>query len=120
MNVVNLIGRLTRDPELRSTQGGTSVCEMRLAGKTRRGEAMFVNVTAFGKQAEACAKYLAKGSQVGVSGELRYEEWKVEEQKRSAHLIVADLVDFLDSKPEAESESKPKASRRSKKAESAE
>jgi single-strand DNA-binding protein len=71
MNSVNLIGRLTRDPEKRSTPGGTEVCTMRIAIQRSGGNGSdFVNVTAFGKLAESCGEYLAKGRQVSVQGRL--------------------------------------------------
>jgi len=105
MNTVNLIGRLTRDPELRSLPSGQAVCEMRIAvdnGKSREGEdrdATFIDVSSFGAQAEACAKYLAKGRQVAVEGRLVYREWQAEDDsKRSKHSVIG-RVEFL-SKPQ--------------------
>lgn len=107
MNTVNLIGRLTRDPEQRSLPSGQAVCELRIAvdnGKTREGEdrdATFVDVSTFGAQAEACAKYLAKGRQVAVEGRLVYREWQAEDgSKRSKHSVIG-RVEFL-SKPQAQ------------------
>ncbi len=106
MNRVNLIGRLTRDPELRSLPSGTSVCDLRLAFSERykdgaTGEwterSNYVDVTVFGGQAEACSRYLEKGRPVGVDGRLRYEEWEDKNGggKRSKHKVVADSVQFL-------------------------
>jgi len=106
MNTVNLIGRLTRDPELRSLPSGQAVCEMRIAvdnGKSREGEERaptYVDVTTFGPQADACAKHLAQGRQVAVEGRLAYSEWSAEDgSKRSKHSVIG-RVEFL-AKPRA-------------------
>jgi single-strand DNA-binding protein len=107
MNNVNLIGRLTRDPELKEIGGGRSVCEMRVAVDNpgrggERGEPTYVDVSTFGGQAEACASHLTKGRQVAVSGRLAFREWTGRDgSKRSAH-SVRGRVEFLGSKPDAE------------------
>ena len=80
MNNVNLIGRLTRDPELKEVRGGQSVCQLRIAvdnpGRgAEKGEPTYVDVATFGAQAGACATDLAKGRQVAVSGRLVFREW---------------------------------------------
>jgi single-strand DNA-binding protein len=103
MNQITAIGRLTRDPELRNTNGGKSVCSMRIA-IDRRGKdagAVFVDVTAFDGTADSCAQYLTKGRQVAVSGRLEYSEWESKDDggKRSKHEIVAQDVTFLDGPP---------------------
>lgn len=107
MNSVNLVGRLTKDPEL-SEHSGTKVCDLRLA-VNGQGDTptVYVDVAAFKGQAEACAKYLSKGSQVAVSGSLRYQQWESDGQKRSKHSVLAREVRFLD--PKSESEEKPEA-----------
>jgi len=96
MNSVNLIGRLTRDPELRSTPGGTSVCTMRIAvNGIRDGEVTYVDVVTFEKQADACARHLAKGRAVGVTGRLSYSEWEASDgSKHSKHEVIG-RVQFL-------------------------
>jgi single-strand DNA-binding protein len=96
MNSVNLIGRLTRDPELRKTPSDTSVCTMRIAvNGIREGEVTYIDVVAFEKQAEACARHLSKGREVGVSGRLSYSEWQAEDgSKRSKHEGIG-RVQFL-------------------------
>ncbi len=74
MNVVVLIGRLTRDPELRYTQNQDAVCTFTLAVDnpySKDSKADFIRITVFGKQAENCSRYLAKGSQAGVEGRIR-------------------------------------------------
>jgi single-strand DNA-binding protein len=72
MNTVTLIGTLTRDPQMRK-KGQTKVCAMRLAESNGNKESpLFINVAAFGRQAETCKKYLAKGRHVAVCGQLRF------------------------------------------------
>jgi single-strand DNA-binding protein len=102
MNSINVVGRLTRDPELRTTEGGTEIAGMRLAVPRRlkggdQQPPVYVDVTAFGKLAETCAEYLGKGRRVAVSGRLEYSEWTDDDDaKHSKHEVVADQVDFLD------------------------
>jgi single-strand DNA-binding protein len=105
INSVVLVGNLTRDPELRSTPGGTSVCSLRIAVNDRvkdptTGEwgdkPNYFDVDVFGGQGERCAQYLARGRQVAVAGRLRWREWETQDgQKRSAVSIVADNVQFI-------------------------
>lgn len=102
MNNINLIGRLTRDPELRCTGSQKPVANMRLAVPRRDRDAapVYVDVAAFDKLAELCSEHLEKGRQVAVTGRLEYSEWETEgAQKRSAHSVIASDVDFLGSKP---------------------
>jgi single-strand DNA-binding protein len=106
MNNVNITGRLTKDPELKELEK-TKVCELRVAASTRRAKSVFVSVSTFGAQAEACAKYLAKGSQVAVAGELALDEWESGGQRRSKLYIDGAVVDFLDPKPESGAKRKP-------------
>jgi single-strand DNA-binding protein len=96
MSTVMLNGTLTRDPEMRSG-GETKVCSMRLVELNgRRRSPLYINVAAFGRQAETCDKYLRKGRHVAVVGQLRLREWEDDEgNKRSEHSIAADRVDFL-------------------------
>ena len=104
-NKVILMGNLTRDPELRYTGSGTAVCSLGLAVnrtyKTQSGELRedpcFIDVTAWGKQAESCNNYLKKGAPVFIDGTLRFETWtdKTSGQSRSKHTISADAVRFL-------------------------
>jgi single-strand DNA-binding protein len=102
MNSINLVGRLTRDPDSRSSAGGTNIAGMRLAipHRPKNGEQqdpVYVDVTAFGALADNCAKYLAKGRRVAVAGRLEYSEWTDNDgAKHSKHEVIADQVDFLD------------------------
>jgi single-strand DNA-binding protein len=103
MNSVNIVGRLTRDPELRHTSGGTAVCSMGVAvdragmrNDEGKYDAGFFDVTAFGTQGENCAQYLTKGKLVGVSGELSWRKWEAKDgTNRNAVEIKAFRVDFL-------------------------
>ena len=110
MNSVALSGRLTRDPELRSTPSGTMVCSLSLA-VDRAGQrndeggfdAGFFDISVWGNQAENCAQYLAKGSRVGVVGELRFRKWEAQDgTKRNAVDVNASRVEFMDTKAERE------------------
>lgn len=113
MNVVTLVGRLTRDPELK--EGTTSIARFSVAidrGKDRDGNdrgADFPNVVVFGKQAESCAKYLEKGRQVAITGRIQTGSYtKQDGTKVYTTDVVADRVEFLGSKSEGQ-QAKPKA-----------
>jgi single-strand DNA-binding protein len=105
INRVVMTGNLCRDPELRSTGGGTSVCSMRIAVNGRKKNAAgewvddpnFFDVTVWGAHGENCARYLARGRPVGIDGRLDWQEWEDREtgQKRQRVQIVADNVQFL-------------------------
>lgn len=105
-NKVILIGNLTRDPELRYTPQGTSVCNFGIAVNRRykqgdevKDEVTFINVVVFGKQADTCGQYLNKGSAVLIEGRLQERRWETEDgQKRSRHEVVAQSVRFLSKK----------------------
>lgn len=102
MNNVNLIGRLTRDPEPDRTPRGEDVCRLRLAvpRPPRPGvddDAVFITVVAYGGQATSAATYLAKGRAVGVSGRLEHREWTdAAGARHSVHEVLAHRLDFLD------------------------
>ena len=107
INRVIITGNLTRDPELRNLQSGTSVCKLRIAVNTRRkgagGEwedrANYFDVTVWGAQGENCATYLQKGRPVAIDGRLEWREWESQDGgKRQAVEIVADTVQFLGSR----------------------
>lgn len=108
-NRVILMGNLTRDPELRYIPNGSAVANLRMAinrtYKSQSGEqkeeVTYVGVVVWGKQAEACAEYLSKGSPVFVEGRLQSRQWETEDgQKRSVLEAVADRVQFLGRKRE--------------------
>ncbi len=98
INSVVLVGRLTRDPELRYTKGeGTPVATFTLAvNRMKKGEADFVPLVVWQKQAENCTKYLAKGSQVAVQGRLQIRHYEDKEgQRKTVAEVVAHSVMFL-------------------------
>ena len=104
LNVVILAGRLTRDPELRYTPGGTAVTSLGLAtgrkfkqGEEWKEETCFVDVTVFGRQAETSSEYLAKGSPVLIEGRLNFRRWEKDGQTHSKLDVVANRVQFLGS-----------------------
>jgi single-strand DNA-binding protein len=107
INVVVVTGNLTRDPELRSTGSGTSVCSLRIAVNTRRkgsdgnweDKPNYFDVTVWGAQGENCANYLSKGRPVAIEGRLEWREWETKEgQKRQNVEIIANSVQFLGSR----------------------
>ena len=99
MNTIQLTGGLTRDPELRTTPSGKTVCDMRLA-VTRprsRDRTDYFDLIAWEGLGETCATHLEKGRQVAVAGRVEYREWEAEDgTKRHAYSVVADQIDFLD------------------------
>ncbi len=108
VNRVVITGNLTRDPELRTTPGGTSVCKLRVAVNSRRKDGTsgewvdkpnYFDVTVWGAQGENCANYLSKGRPVAVDGRLDWREWEAQDgSKRQAVEIIADSVQFLGSR----------------------
>ena len=107
VNKVFLIGRLGKDPEVRSTQGGASVCNMTLATDesytdrdgNKHESVEWHKVTAFAKQADNCGQYLHKGSLIYVEGSLRTKKWQDQNgQDRYTTEVKADRIQFLDSK----------------------
>jgi single-strand DNA-binding protein len=107
INRVILTGNLTRDPELRSTPGGTPVCSLRIATNSSRKDETgnwvdkpnYFSVTIWGAQGENCAKYLEKGRPVAIDGRLDWREYQDKDgNKREAIEIVADRVQFLGSR----------------------
>jgi single-strand DNA-binding protein len=111
INRVTLIGRLTRDPELRHTSGGDAVCSMRLAVNSRARDETgqwgdkpnFFDVTVFGRQAESVSNYLTKGRRVGVDGRLSWREWQAQDgsKRQNVEVIASDVV-FLDGRGDGE------------------
>mgnify|MGYP000869727111 CR=1 FL=1 len=105
INRVNISGNLTRDPELRSTGGGTQVLSFGVAVNDRRRNQQtgewedvpnFVDCVVFGARAEPLSRYLSKGSKVAIEGKLRYSSWESKEgQRRSKLEVVVDEVEFL-------------------------
>ncbi len=105
LNKVLLIGRLTRDPELRYTPAGQSVANCGLAVNRdyvskegeRKEDTCFINIVVWGKRAEVCAEYLKKGSLIFVEGSLQYRSWETQNnEKRSVVEVRVDDFQFLD------------------------
>lgn len=100
INNVTLIGNLTRDPEsfAAGCNLGIAVNERAKVDGEWADRPSFFDVTVFGKQGEACAEHLSKGSQVAIQGRLTQDRWENEGQKRSKVKIIAFSVQFLGSK----------------------
>lgn len=107
LNRVTLVGRLTRDPELRHTAGGDAVCSMRVAVSSRARDengqwgdkSNYFDVVVFGRQAESASNYLSKGRRIGIDGRLSWREWTSQDGgKRQSVEVVANDVFFLDSR----------------------
>lgn len=101
MNKVELIGRLTSDPELRKTSNGTSVAGYTIALNDGYGEnqkSVFVNITTWNKSAELVAKYCKKGQQIGIVGRLVNNEYESEGKTIRTLRVITDDIEFLGSK----------------------
>ena len=104
LNSVVLVGRLTADPSLRYTTNGTAVASFALAVNRRfkqegQQDVDFINIVAWKAQAENCAKYLTKGSQVAVEGRLQIRNYEASDgQRRTVAEVVANSVQFLETK----------------------
>jgi len=106
INRVILIGRLTKSPELKSTNGGTHFCRFSLASNHTRkqqdgsykDEAGFFECVAWGKSAEILHKYVQKGHRLAVEGALRWSSWEAEGKKHSKVEILVEQFNFLERK----------------------
>lgn len=108
MNHVTLIGRLTADPEIRSTQSGKTVASYRLAVdrnvKTEgQPEADFINCKAFGKTGEFAEKYLHKGTKIAVEGRIQTGNYEKDGVKHYTTDIIVDRHEFCESKRSSDS-----------------
>jgi len=105
-NKVVLVGNLTRDIELRYSQGGMGIAKTAIATSRKftangekKEEVCFVDITFFGRSAEVANQYLRKGSKILVEGRLNFEQWVDQNgQKRSKHSITVETMQMLDSK----------------------
>lgn len=132
LNRVELIGNLTRDPELRYTPSGTAVCSFGLATNRswttdtgeKHEESEFHNIVAWNKLAELCSQFLVKGRKVFVEGRLATRKWTGQDgqQRTTVEIVISDMI-LLDSRgaatagtrEEAAPEEKPAAKRTEKK-----
>ena len=111
-NKVFLMGNLTRDPELKFTAGGAAICTFDIAvnrewkdksSGEKKKEVGYFRINVWGATGENCSKFLAKGRPVFVEGRLQHRTWTTEDgQKRSAVDVVADTVQFMGGKPDAD------------------
>lgn len=104
-NKTVLLGNVTRDIEVRFTQGGSAVCDLGLAvnDRVKRGEEWvdeptFVDITLFGRNAEIAGEYLSKGSQVLVEGRLKLDQWEQDGQRRSKLKVVGEKIVLVGSR----------------------
>ena len=104
INKVMLTGNLTRDPEVSSTAGGTSVLSFGIAVNERRknnqtGEwedcPNFIDCVMFGSRAQSVSKFISKGSKVAVEGKLHWSQWERDGQKRSKIDVIVDQLEFM-------------------------
>ena len=105
MNKVIIVGRLTRDPEVRYTQTGKAVTSFSVAVDTGFGDNKrtdFVPVTVWDKLADICGNNLGKGRRVLIEGRLQISEYEKDGQKRRSTDVVAQNVEFLDSKQQGQ------------------
>lgn len=107
INRVAISGNLTRDAELRTTQGGMSILDFGVAVNDRRRNQQtgewedfpnFVDCTVFGARAEKLQPYLAKGSKVALEGKLRYSSWESGGQRRGKLGVIVDDLEFMSSR----------------------
>jgi len=106
LNHVVLIGRLTRDAELKSIASGQAVCKFSIAVNRRKkngdqweDEPNFFDIVVWGRQGESLIQYLVKGKMVAVDGELRQDRWQQDGQNRSKIEIVANYIQLLGNNP---------------------
>ncbi len=115
LNKVIIIGRFTRDPELRYTQGGTSICSFSIAnnrnyvsGGEKKEQVSFFNCVAWAKTGEVIAEYCKKGQRIGIEGRLQQRSWDDQEgNKRQTVEIVVDNFQFLSGPRESGGDSSP-------------
>lgn len=112
MNSVCLSGNIGRDPELRSTQAGTSILGFSLAvnERVKKGDnwedyTNWIDVVVFGRRADSLSKILSKGTKIAVSGHLRYSTWERDNVKRSKIEVIADDVDIMQRRDGAQGQS---------------
>jgi single-strand DNA-binding protein len=102
LSLAVLVGRLTRDAELKYTNGGTALCKFSVATGTRKkkdgawvDEASFWDIELWGKQGESLNQYLTKGKQVAVEGSMRQDRWEQDGTQRMKVVISANSVQLL-------------------------
>ena len=113
INRVVISGNITRDPELRSTQGGMEILALGVAVNDRRKNQQtgewedypnFIDCTMFGARAQSVSRFLSKGSKVAIEGKLRWSQWERDGQKRSKIEVIVDDIEFMTSRSDAPSQ----------------
>lgn len=104
INRVSISGNLTRDPELRQTQGGMAILNIGVAVNDRRKNQQtgewedvpnYVDCVMFGSRAEKLAQFLSKGTKVAIEGKLRWSQWEKDGAKRSKLEVIVDEIEFM-------------------------
>lgn len=100
MNLVSLVGRLTKDPALKYTQSGKAVASFTLAVQKeyKRDEADFIKCIIWGKGAETITKYLTKGKRLALQGRLNVRKYEQEKESKWITEVIVDKFDFIDNK----------------------
>lgn len=115
-NNVSIIGNLTRDPELRNTQGGTAVLSFGIAVNDRRKNQQtgewedypnFIDCTMFGARAQSVSRFLSKGSKVAIEGKLHWSQWERDGQKRSKIEVFVNEIEFMSQRQQGQLGSEP-------------
>lgn len=107
MNRLTITGNLTKAPEIKTFKKGdkeTTTAKFGIGNNDNENAPFFMNVVAFGRNAEICGEFLSKGSKVLIDGHLAYNTWEQDGQKRHAHEIVVDRLEFMDSKKSLDNE----------------
>ena len=111
MNKIQILGTITRNPEIKYTQSGAAICSFGIAYNdtylkdgNKVDKAHFFDVTAFGKTGENINKYFHAGSRILIDGSLSYEQWEKDGQKRSKVGIKLNGFDFIDRKSDNENQ----------------
>lgn len=116
INRVVISGNITRDPELRSTQGGMEILALGVAVNDRRKNQQtgewedypnFVDCVMFGNRAKSVSRFLSKGSKVAIEGKLRWSQWERDGQKRSKIEVIVDEIEFMTSRGDGQHAAAP-------------
>lgn len=119
INRVVISGNITRDPELRSTQGGMEILALGVAVNDRRKNQQtgewencpnFVDCVMFGNRAKSVSRFLSKGSKVAIEGKLRWSQWERDGQKRSKIEVIVDEIEFMTGRGDGQQAAAPQAS----------
>lgn len=108
LNRIFLAGNITRDPDVRNIPNSTTIVATTGIAVNRhykdKDEVMFIDVTAYGRNAEILGEHFTKGSPILIEGRLVYRQWEQEGQKRSKHEVLIDGIQFLNNKKDGAAE----------------